>query len=227
MSDLCYIKKAAPRGPRSAMSSPLDIQELLGSLGFHHPEAQAAARQAMEEAGLTRPGKANIAPEKQPAVVELLGVFFLVACQDPRCQAIASAEAEERRLLPIGEPGDCFVCRGSPNRRAATMLRRLLAKKGLRRLVVVGGSPGTREDLLGLLGDHLEIRLIDGTTRRSAAQARQDVQWADLVLIWGSTELDHSVSSLYSQGRQERKVVTATRRGVAALLEEALSHVSR
>ena len=68
-----------------------------------------------------------------------------------------------------------------------------------------------------------------GTERRSLAQARQDLEWAELVLLWGGSELDHRVSTLYSGSPPplRRKLVHTTKRGIAALLESAVAHLQR
>lgn len=54
--------------------------------------------------------------------------------------------------------------------------------------------------------------------RRTAREAGGDLLWVELVVVWGSTELAHKVSNLYT-GSGDRRVVTCGRRGVAALGE--------
>src|SRR5262249_57717632 len=75
----------------------------------------------------------------------------------------------------------------------------------------------------------LELRLVDGTERRTVTQARLDLDWADLVLLWGGSELDHRVSTLYTGAPPalRRKLVHTSKRGIAALLESAVVHLSR
>lgn len=53
----------------------------------------------------------------------------------------------------------------------------------------------------------------DGQTGRDA---KADLAWADIVVVWDGTELDHKVSRLYTDAR-DRRVVTCQRRGIAAL----------
>jgi len=71
--------------------------------------------------------------------------------------------------------------------------------------------------------------MVDGTERRTGDRARADVEWADLVLVWGASELHHKVSWLYTQVPQplRHKVVHASRRGIAALLAEAVRHLDQ
>jgi hypothetical protein len=63
----------------------------------------------------------------------------------------------------------------------------------------------------------------------AALRALADLDWADLVFIWGASELDHRVSNLYTHGAgaQRRKVVQMARRGIAALLNAGADHVER
>jgi hypothetical protein len=86
----------------------------------------------------------------------------------------------------------------------------------MRRVVVVGGSPGTHDELRSLVAGGLELRLVAGTERRTSRDAKADLAWADLVVVWGGTELDHKVSKLYARGRGDH-VVTCSRRGIAAM----------
>jgi len=99
----------------------------------------------------------------------------------------------------------------------------------VRKLVVVGGSPSVREELRAGAAPEWSLRLIDGTERRTLSQAQNDLEWADVVLIWGGSELDHKVSKLYTDatGPLRKKLVQVSRRGVAALLGAAADHLER
>lgn len=102
------------------------------------------------------------------------------------------------------------------------------AGRGVRRIVVIGGSPSVREELLALKPAALELRLIDGTERRTSDKARADLEWAQLVLVWGGSELDHRVSQLYTDPTaHRRKLVHVARRGIAALLTAGADHLER
>lgn len=208
------------------MKPPPSIQELLASLGFRHPDAYTAARAVLEGQQLTRPGKLNIAAEKRPAVEAALRGSFFVACADPRCQDLAQRTRAGRPLLPVGQLIDCWICRGSSNQRLAALCVEHLRRRGFSKMVILGGSPATRPELEALLPG-VELRLIDTDKRRSAQEARQDLLWADLVLVWGSTELSHSTALLYTQDRSFKHIVKVSRRGIAALLEEAVEHLQK
>ena len=112
----------------------------------------------------------------------------------------------------------CSSCGGSDNRRAEEALVSACRRVGVRRLVIVGriavGSGGASRSLAG----RLELRLVDGTERRTLAQARLDLEWADLVLLWGGSELDHRVSSLYTGAAAPRSAASwSTPRSGASL----------
>ncbi|MCS6914925.1 MAG: hypothetical protein RMK29_11305 [Myxococcales bacterium] len=214
--------------PVSRPSPDLRLHELLDELGFSGAN-EARARQELEQAGLTRPGKQRIAAHKRERVQRLLQERFLLVCSRSSCQQEARTlldAGDGRQLLCAERPGDCALCSGSGNRQAVDRMCALLGQHGLQRLVVLGGSPNAREALRALVGDRIELRLIDGTERRTQAEARADLRWADLVVIWGGTELDHKVSSLYSHGA-ERPVLTIARRGIAALADGLREHLER
>ncbi len=201
----------------------VDIAALLTELGFDSPEAQALARQALYEAKLSREGKARIDGQKRGRVEALLSSKFLVTCGSEECARTLG----DRQLVRAEQATRCAVCHGSANKRAVTEAAKLFAKHGIRRLVVVGGSPGVHGELERLRPAGWELRIIDGTERRTLDLARADIRWADLILIWGSSELDHKVSEHYTREAPKDRLVTATRRGIAGLLEAAVTHLSR
>lgn len=209
------------------MSADRDIDGWLAERGITLPEARARAREVLEEAGLTRPGKARMSEPKLERATELLDGRFFLVCADPACLQVARASGREP--LRVEPRSHCARCGGSANRRAEVAFLETCRNLGVRRVVVVGGSPAVREELEAKLGSHIDLRMVDGTERRTSDRARSDLEWADLVLVWGATELHHKVSGHYTHGASvhHHKVVHVVRRGVAALLDEAIVHLQR
>ena len=209
------------------MSQDREIAGWLADLGFGLPQGLARSRAALEEAGLTRPGKERMSDEKLGRASELLAGKFFLHCESKECTAFAAGSGREPVLA--SRRASCERCGGSDNRRAVTDFLEACRRRGVRRVVVVGGSPSVREELQSRLGTALELRLIDGTERRTQDRAKGDLEWADLVLVWGSSELNHKVSLLYTTGSPalRHKVLTVARRGVAALLAGAMAHLGK
>lgn len=209
------------------MSHDVDIEAWLSAEGFDLPEARARARESLEAVGLTRPGKTRMSAAKEERARTLLDEQLYRHCATPAC--VAAAARSGRIPVRTAQRTACASCGGSDNRRAEEALVAACARSGIRRLTIVGGSPSVREELRDALSDRLELRLVDGTERRTLAQARLDLEWADLVLLWGGSELDHRVSTLYTGAPAafRRKLVHTSKRGIAALLEAAVVHLSR
>ncbi|MBS1152683.1 MAG: hypothetical protein H6Q89_4381 [Myxococcaceae bacterium] len=210
------------------MSSDVAIDAWLAEHGYGLPPARALAHAAIEEAGLTRAGKLRISNEKLPRVLGVLRERFCLHCSTPEC--IGFARASGRAPLLCDPKPACERCGGSSNRGAEADLIEACAKAGMKRLVIIGGSPAVREELEGALGSALQLRMIDGTERRTIDNAKADMQWGDLVLLWGASELHHKVSMQYtnlSQPELKRKLVRVQQRGIAALLHAAIDHLKR
>jgi hypothetical protein len=158
----------------------------------------------------------------------------------PSAPAAPTAPVERRCAECMGAPAPpgvevvlaegavpCQRCGGSVNKREALALVDAFAARGFSRLLVVGGGPGTAEELEALLGDAIELRIVDGEAHRNATQADAELAWADVVAIWGSTILPHKVSKLYTDQRVDyrAKLCTVTRRGVAALCMTVIDKV--
>jgi hypothetical protein len=209
------------------VSADVEIDGWLESLGFGPGAARLAARTALEKVQLTRPGKTRISAQKlERAKAELLAHFSL-HCSGPAC--LAAARASGRTPLHASTKALCPHCGGSDNARAARELLAACASAGIHRVLVVGGSPSVREELRAALGSTLELRTVDGTERRTQERARGDLEWAQLVLLWGATELDHKVSGHYAHppAGHRGKVVHVARRGIAALAAAAVHHLRR
>lgn len=208
------------------MSADLDIDGWFSEMGLSLSEPRQRLRQVLEEEGLTRAGKKRISEEKLPKLETLLQARFYRHCGSPECLKVATYSGREPLLA---DKKSCERCGGSDNQRAAVELREAFTRRGYRKLLVVGGSPSVREEMSKLLDEHIELRMVDGTMRRTGDQARSDMEWADLVMVWGASELHHKVSLLYTQGPLplRKKVVLVAKRGVAALLSGAVEHLRK
>lgn len=202
----------------------LEIDKLLAELGYRGGAA-STARLALEAAKLTTSRKQRIAESKRGQVASLLAARFARACAGATCQAAAAAAGRE--LVPVEAAGDCEFCGGSRNEEALDRAAQAMLAAGMRRLLIVGGSPNSHREVRDAIGGRIELKLIEGVEkRRTGKDAKQQVDWADLVVIWGGTQLDHKVSTLYT-GLRSPKVVTATKRSAQALAETIVEALRR
>ena len=196
------------------------IPEFLASLGLSGSDAERA-RAVLEAEGITNPRKTRLSPGKVVAAQAAIDARFARFCA--ACAARTDAAGREVVIVPAAS---CARCGGSRNDRALTEMIEACAAAGLRRIVVVGGSPDVRREFAAVEGGP-ELRLVDGTKRRTAAEAQRDHAWADLIVIAGSSELSHKVSNLYKGDAGDAPVVTAARRGVEAIAGAVVEHVRR
>lgn len=207
------------------MSDSVNRDRMLAGLGFSHPDAARAALAALVEAKLTLEHKENIAAAKRADCEALLAGRFLRRCHV--CEAAGEGD-DGRRAVPASRP-DCEVCGGSANRHAVERAVGAFRRRGLKRLVVVGGSEATHKDFVARWrAAGLEVRVVDGTSHHTAKDARANAAWADVIAVWGSTVLPHKVSKLYTdpEGPDAAKVAANNSRGVASLADRLCDHLS-
>lgn len=183
----------------------------------------ALYEEVLQAAGLSNPRKARIASAKRGQVAAALDGLFFRVCGRGDCAGRAAALAAGRKVVPAATQGHCEVCGGSVNRAAVERMVEACRARGWKRLAVVGGSPVTREEIAGLVGGRLELRMVDGTVATTAKQAAAVVAWADRVLVWGATQLDHKVSVLF----RGPNVLTVRKRGIADLAASLVEHAGR
>jgi hypothetical protein len=111
---------------------------------------------------------------------------------------------------------------GSDVRQAAWTLSEVFTDLNIERLLIVGGSPNYHIQLQELFGGALQLRLIDGQSRRNLKQARADVQWADLAVVWGGTILAHRLSDLYTGD----SVLLIPHRGIVGMMRQLAESLS-
>ncbi len=206
------------------MSADVAIDEWLKGLGYGSNEARTTARAVLEQAGLTRAGKQRLSNEKLPRASAELAERLFLHCQSSEC--VQAARSSGKTPVLCEPKTTCSSCGGSDNQRAVHDFVQAFGKK---RLCIVGGSPSVWEELERLFGTRVELRLVDGTVRRTVDHAKADLEWADLVLLWGATELHHKVSMQYTNAPPplKKKVVHVPKRGIAQLLAGGLEHLRR
>jgi hypothetical protein len=199
----------------------INKEELLRSLGYGGALADVDA--LLEDSGLSRVGKKAIHPGKREAVEAVLDENFVFHCGRGDCQTVAASDAGSRALCIASSPEFCSVCGGSAASQAINEMCVACEAAGWQRLCVLGGSPTAREQLSGRVGGRLELRLVDGLAARSGKQASSDVAWADHVVIWATTQLNHSASKPYTGA----KVSVAWNRGLRSLARHVATMARR
>jgi len=196
------------RSTEVVIDSFLEEEGFIGSAGEF-------ARSVMEESGLTRAGKTRVASVKLARARELLRHRLARLC----VECVYAPEGDGREIVRV--PADaCEVCAGSRNQRAGVLAGRAMCDAGVRRLLVLGGTPKTHSSLRNVLKPSgVEVRCIDGRDGvRPVATVDADLTWGDVLVIWASTPLPHKVSQLYTARAAGRlRAITIPHRGVEAL----------
>ena len=96
----------------------------------------------------------------------------------------------------------------------------------VQRVLVIGGAPDLRAALLALLLK-LDVRAIDGTEPLTDDRADRLSQWADVVVLWGPSDLHRGVATHFGRGGRSRAaaVITVEQPGIAGLLDETALHL--
>jgi hypothetical protein len=105
------------------------------------------------------------------------------------------------------------------------MLTSTFRTQGFQRLLVVGGGPGSHEELkAALCATGVRLDLIDGSRAPDAARTRNLARNADIIVIWAGTILPHSVSAQLANANNAPRTITVARRGVQALVQGIMEH---
>ena len=144
------------------------IDGFLADAGFAG-EAATDARRVLEEAGLTRSGKSGTASAKVERASAALESAFARVCVRAECRD--RVQADDRRIVTV-QREHCEVCGGSNNQAAVRTMVRACGQAGVRRIIVVGGTPNGWASLRRLTsGSSLELRFVDGTRPTNEGEA--------------------------------------------------------
>lgn len=215
---------ARQRRPAEKLPDVVSIAALLGECGLDTPAARDAGRAILEDAGLTSPKKLNMALEKRDAALALLRERLRPVCAECSRQT-ALAVADGRQQVEVAGPS-CEVCGGRTVARAILLSTQALGKKGLRKLLVVGGSPPIHDELRrGFGGTVIDLTIVDSP--QQAARAIALCEAADVIVIWGSSILKHKTSLSFQKPEYRWKTVTLARRSIEAMGQELVKHAAQ
>ena len=207
--------------PKSSEVMP--ISHLLESIGFSDASLQLAARPIIEAAGYTNSRKINISIDKAKLVEAYIKNNFRLVCS-PACAA-ALGKKRMRTQLQV-EIKKCEFCNGSKQNKLLAKMAKDLFDQNLLEILVVGGSPQSASTLNRVLKNcNINIKVIEGTKRTNSKTAKLLCRTADVVVIWGATQLDHTVSQVFSAATEPNKKVPVARPGIKALVEAMNIHL--
>lgn len=210
-------------GHLSSPNDVLSIEALLASLGFRSHGAQAAARKVLVSAGLSTPRKTNIAAYKREQVENELATHLVRVCESTGCEAKARRDRRERVTVHIA---DCEMCGGGSTRHATNIMLERLSAAGVRRILVVGGSPTVHTQLNTLFEEsRIEIDIVPGDRMLDARRAEALANRADVIVVWGASILSHKVSTFFTDPRFGHKRAMLARRGVRSFAEAVTRHL--
>lgn len=212
--------------PTRTSSEPVEIVGWLASIGFESEAALRMARRVLEAAGLTNPRKRAMSPEKLPRARAALEAALQLLCESCARHSLR----RDGRIVVETQQAFCDICAGSNNRRAVEAMVAACRRAGVSRLLIVGGTSAIHRELSALLaGARLDLRCIDGAERApNRRDALADLNWAEFMVVWGSTPLPHSVSTAYTdQCPADLPSITIRRRGIEALCTEVTYSLAR
>jgi hypothetical protein len=88
-------------------------------------------------------------------------------------------------------------------------------------VIFVGGNPDVHRELPLLMGNDLDVRIVDGMTSRPGRDVQREIDGCDVVVLLGSTEISHTVSATWAGP----KTVATQSRGISAFLLEAAEKI--
>ena len=201
----------------------IPISRMFKDFGIATPGAQKAAREELARAGIisSRPNRTNIASEKVDSARDALVSAFLWHCGNGDCRR----QAESSRSLLVDQ-ARCTICGGSKDRSSLAAMASALAGANVSKVLIVGGTEAKTREIREKSPTGIEWRFVDGTRSKDDRYFRPARRWADIIVIWGSTVLDHRVSSHF-EAKGDSRVITVTRRSIGALAEAVVEHLSR
>lgn len=196
---------------------------MLKALGISNLESQKVATDCLVAQGVISGRKrVNIEATKLPRVEEYLRAGFVWHCRSSECRTEAR---DDGGPLLVVERLHCPYCGGSDDKRALRHMSAALESHGLGRVLVVGGTEKKHREIQAKSrGLPVVWRFVDGTAAKDDRYYRDDREWADVIVLWSGTPLDHRVSYHFADHR-DRRIMTARTRGITGVCDAVVRYV--
>jgi hypothetical protein len=115
----------------------------------------------------------------------------------------------------------CDLCGGSDTRRAFADLLAACELARVGRVLILGGSPAYREEAQRLVQENpraLTIDFVGEGSKPGTKKALAKARGADVLVVWCSTQLDHTTTDAF--GKADALRVVVTRRGIGSMFAQ-------
>jgi hypothetical protein len=201
---------ALAQAPKAETSSgkavPTDLRTLLQARGLQGEAEMNAAMGALAAAGRLGPFYTRLASEEAHALGEFLVERLVLV--GPGEAADGGRAAVE---VPVERSDDA---RNGAIATALSAFSEACLLAGKRRVLVVGGSPAYHKQLKAGVDRRIQLTLVDGSKKNF-----RTLPHADLTVVWGATELDHSTSAHFPDA------VQVSHRGISVMLEQVTARL--
>ncbi len=176
-----------------------NLPALLQSLGLIDSRQQAQVLAALLQNRDTALPLLRAIRQVDHAVVEqLVTQRIRRTCAHPVCEQVTAQD--DRVALRVDDDSECEVCHGSAERRWFTRMVQECGWAGVKRLLVIGGTPESHDKLRALSqGQPIEIRLVPADEPVQPARVEGRVEGCDLLILWSRQVVDEAVSESYAQ----------------------------
>jgi hypothetical protein len=134
----------------------------------------------------------------------------------------AAAQNTVKPFLLV-EQRACQICDGNPSVKALQNMAETVIDASKSHILIVGGTDKKEREILDKRSGLVQWRFIDGTKARDDRYYRSHRKWADIIIIWQSTPVDHRVSAHFD-GKGDDRVITVRQRGIHCLANEISRH---
>ncbi len=209
LDERCRQLSESVRGYQRDQATPVSMRSVLAERGLRDEHEMLTAVR----------GLLDLCPGKLLDDLELTAPDALRRLLEQRTVLVNQPDSDLDDTcvsIPV-TPERCELTGGSDIRAAFNDLARACQSAAVRVITIVGGSPAYRQQLKILAEAHgLPLNLVSGTQRRTRKRAEADMRKSDVVVIWGATELDHSVSGVYTSGAAP--ILRSPHRGISRML---------
>lgn len=172
--------------------------ELYKKFGFK-AEHYEELNKLLADENLSNLKKKNVSSEKENKISEVIERKYVRHCSRGDCKNKArNIVRVANETINVSSSKNCDVCKGSITEQRVEAMIKACLSVGLKKICIVGGFPNPLLDFKQRVGSKLSLRFINGKIARKKKDAMCDVRWAEQIVIWGRTLLDHDVSNLYS-----------------------------